>query len=76
MRPPGTAPGLDFRVEAWREPGGRAWVARLTPIRPEAAPFGDADRALSETMPCLDDAVRAVVQRHLAAQPAGPGSTP
>lgn len=69
MRPPGTKPGPDFRVETWQEPDGRAWVARLTPIRPEAAPFGDLDRAVMEVRRDLDDAVRAVVQRHLAAHP-------
>lgn len=76
MRPAGTTPGPDFRVETWREPGASAWTARLTPIRPEAAPFGDFDLAVVETRPGLGQAVRAAVQRHLAAQPAGPRSTP
>ena len=59
--------GPDFRVETWQEPGSTAWVARLTPIRPEVAPFGDVARAVVEVRPGLEQAVRAVVQCHLAA---------
>ena len=67
MRPQGTKPGPDFRVETWQRPGASDWVARLTPIRAEAAPFGDLDRAMVETRPGLKQAVRAVVQRCMAA---------
>lgn len=69
MRPLGTRAGPDFRVETWQRPDAGAWVARLSPIREEAAPFADVDRSIVEVRPSLKLAVRAVVQRHLAAHP-------
>jgi hypothetical protein len=42
--------GPRFGVRTWREttPAGRhVWFARLVPVRPEAAPFGDEARAVS-----------------------------
>ncbi len=52
MKAPERLEGPRFNVRTWRE--GTSWFARVVPLRPEAAPFTDAQDARRAVSTCPD----------------------